>query len=67
MQGDSTALRYIAVYMYIWGDKESIITMYLLINEDFECIIIVCMKIHADKQNVCTFIVIYKDMLWDKK
>ena len=35
MQGDSTALRYIAVYMYIWDDKDFIIIMYLLINEDF--------------------------------
>ena len=35
MQGDSTALRYIAVYMYIWGNKDFIITMYLFINEDF--------------------------------
>ena len=63
MQGDSTALRYIAVYMYIWGDKEFNITMYLFINEDFQCIIIMYVKIHADKRNVCTFIIIYKDML----
>ena len=35
MQGDSTALRYIAVYMYIWGDKEFTIATYLFINEDF--------------------------------
>ena len=35
MQGDSTALRYIAVYMYIWGDKDFIIVTYLFINEDF--------------------------------
>ena len=35
MQGDSTALIYIAVYMYIWGDKDFIIVMYLFINEDF--------------------------------
>ena len=35
MQGDSTALRCIAVYVYICGNKEFIITMYLFINEDF--------------------------------
>ena len=35
MEGDSTALRDIAVYMYIWGDKDFIIVMYLFINEDF--------------------------------
>ena len=35
MQGDSTALKYIAVYMYIWGNKEFIIATYLFINEDF--------------------------------
>ena len=30
MQGDSTALRYIEVYMYIWGDKEFIIATYFV-------------------------------------
>ena len=35
MQGDSTALRDIAVYMYIWGNKDFIIVTYLCINEDF--------------------------------
>ena len=35
MQGDSTALRDIAVHMYIWGDKDFIIVSYLFINEDF--------------------------------
>ena len=35
MQGDSTALRDIAVYIYMWGDKDFIIVMYLFINEDF--------------------------------
>ena len=59
MQGDSTALRYIAVYMYIWGDKDFIIATYLFISKD----IIQYMKIHADKRNVCTFIIVYKDML----
>ena len=63
MQGDNTALRYIAVYMYIWGDKEFIITTYLFINEEFKSIIVMFMKIHADKRNVCTLIVVYKDML----
>ena len=35
MQGDSTALGYIAVYMYICGDKDFIIITYLFINKDF--------------------------------
>ena len=38
MQGDSTALRDIAVYMYIWGDKYFIIVTYLFINEIFNVI-----------------------------
>ena len=29
MQGDSIALRYIAVYMYIWGDKDFIFNVIL--------------------------------------
>ena len=35
--------------------------------KDVYCIIVMYMKIHADLQNVCTFIVMYKNMLKHNK
>ena len=50
--------------------KSLLLTVYLFINADLlmlKCIIIVYMKIHTHKQNVCTFIIMYNNMLGDTK